>query len=100
MITSPDIKKETPSCSNMSQNQAVEKLKELGYEDVDSVPTSPTGRHFFATLVLIAKGYDFGGITFQEAQAKLHYTDWRSGDATTSEMIEILKTGDFRRDGK
>jgi hypothetical protein len=84
------------SCLDMSPPEALQHLIELGFEDIDKVPTGP-GRDYLTTLVLIAKNYDFGGVTFDEARLELHYTNWRKEDAETEEKKRILETGRFER---
>ena len=95
----PSIKEtgQIPLCSNMSSEKAREQLTELlGFDDLEKVPTGP-GRDYLTTLVLIAKGYDFGGITFEEAHDKLHNTDWRNTDEETMKLKRVLETGRFER---
>lgn len=97
MIPSPEKQKQIPSCSNMSQNKALNQIKELlGYDDLDIVPTGP-GRDYLTTLVLVARGYNFGGITFEEATEKISGTDWNKTDRETEERKKILEAGKFYR---
>lgn len=97
MISSPEKQKQISSCSNMSQNKALDQIRELlGYDNLDIVPTGP-GRDYLTTLVLVARGYNFGGITFEEATEKIRGTDWNRMDKETEERKKILEAGKFYR---
>ncbi|MCX6704847.1 MAG: hypothetical protein NT162_00715 [Candidatus Woesebacteria bacterium] len=97
MNPSPDKLAETPSCTDVSPQNALERIKDMGFKDLNKVPTGP-GRDFLSTLVLIAKGYNFGGATFNEARLELHNTDWHNNDNKTEEKRKILiETGRFER---
>lgn len=99
MIPSTEEIIQKPSCSNMSSEKAREQLTELlGFDDLEKVPTGP-GRDYLTTLVLIAKGYDFGEITFEEAHEKIHNIDWHNTDEETKKLKAVLETGRFERFG-
>ena len=95
----PSVEKETQvaSCLDMSQEKAHRQIVGLlGYDDLNVVPTGPC-RDYLTTLVLIAKGYNFGGITFDEAVDKIHCTNWSDTDRDTEERKTILESGKFYR---
>jgi hypothetical protein len=81
----------------VSSEKALNQITELlGYDDLNKVPTGP-GRDYLTTLVLIARGYDFGGMTFEEAHEKIHNIDWHNTDEETLRLKAILEIGRFER---
>ena len=78
----------------MSSGEALRRLRGLGYKDLEKVPVG-AGNDYLNTLVLIAKDYNFGGITFDEAMRNIHDSNWEKRDAETKKRRELLGTANL-----
>ena len=81
-------------CSDMSSEEALRHLRGLGYKNMDEVPIG-AGNDYLNTLVLIAHGYDFGGITFDSAFRRVHDENWEVRDRLNQQKRVWIRGLDY-----
>lgn len=73
------------SCSDMSRERASRIIKGLGYKSLGEVPVG-AGNDYLNTLLLIVRGYSFGGVSFDQAMRMIHDENWKARDILNLQM--------------